>query len=146
MLVWWWLCRKTKSEFDGQPGWRRILISFHVAAAFSVAETLAVCNVSYTIFKSGLGTLGIYLALPFIGIPLVIWSLAIYQRARAELRSMQQDAAVRIAKRVVYYAMRQQRTATDSLSPLPRLCSRSSRFSTERISRGFLGGQSCPRK
>ncbi len=106
MLAWWWLCRKTKAEFDGQPGWRRILISFHVFAAFSVAETLAVCNVSYTIFKSSLGALGMDLALPFIGIPLVIWSLAIYQQARADLRSMQLDTAVRIAKVMVYGALR----------------------------------------
>lgn len=115
VLVWWWLCRKTKSEFNGQPGWRRILISFHVFAAFSVAETLAVCNVSYTILKSGLGALGIYLALPFIGIPLVIWSLAIYQRARAELRSMQRNTAVRIAKGMIYGALRRSRAHTDSV-------------------------------
>ena len=106
VLLWWWLHRKTKSEFNGQPGWWRILISFQVAAAFSVAETLAVGNVSYTIVKSGLGALGIYMVLPFIGIPLLIWGWQIYQRARAELRSMQRDTAVRIAKGMIYGAMR----------------------------------------
>ena len=115
MWLWWWLCRKTKSDFHGQPGWRRILISFHVVAAFSVAETIAMANVSYTLARGRPEALGIYLALPFIGIPLLIWSWSIYQRARAELRSMQRETAVRIAKRMVYGALRRSRAGTDSL-------------------------------
>lgn len=115
VLVWWWLYRKTKSEFNGQPGWRRILFSFHVVAAFSVAETMAAANVSYTLQKTGLGEMGIYLALPVIGIPFLIWSWRVYERARAELRSMQRDTAVRIAKGMMYGALRRSRADTDSV-------------------------------
>ncbi|MCH8148043.1 MAG: hypothetical protein IH987_08645 [Planctomycetes bacterium] len=105
MLVWWWLCRHTRTEFEGQPGWRRILISFHVAAAFSIFETWAVASAIVTLGR-GPEALYMYLALSIIGIPLLIWGWKIYQRARADLRSMQRDAAVRIAKGVMYGAMR----------------------------------------
>ena len=115
MLLWWWLYRKTKSEFNGQPGWQSILMSFHVAAVLSVAETLAVCNVTGPFLELGSQGMGIHLALPIIGIPLLIWSWGIYQRARAKLRSMQRDTAVRIAKGMVYDAMRRSRADTDSL-------------------------------
>ncbi len=106
LLLWWWLCRKTKSEFHGRPGWRRVLVSFHVAAAFGLAETWAICHAASTFLRHGSGKMGIHLALPFLGIPFLIGSWWIYKRARAELRSMQRDAAVRIAKETMYSALR----------------------------------------
>lgn len=105
MLVWSWLCRQTRTEFDGQPGWRRILISFHVVAAFSIFETWAVSSAVVTLGR-GSEAMDIYLALPIIGIPLLIWGWQIYRRARAELHSMQRDTAVRIAKGKMYSALR----------------------------------------
>ncbi|MCH7703526.1 MAG: hypothetical protein IIB61_00305 [Planctomycetes bacterium] len=105
ILIWWWLCRLTRTEFDGQPGWRKILISFHVAAAFSIFETCAVASAVVTLGR-GSEAMDIYLALPIIGIPLLIWGWQIYQRARDELRSMQRDTAVRIAKGKMYSALR----------------------------------------
>lgn len=105
VLVWWWLCRKTESEFDGQRGWRRILISFHVAAAFSIFETWVLASAVVTLGR-GSKAMDIDLALSIIGIPLLIWGWQIYRRARDELRSMQRDTAVRIAKGKMYSALR----------------------------------------
>lgn len=115
LLVWWWFCRKTKSEFRAQPGWQSILISFHVAAGFGVAETLAAANALYSLQRRVLAEAGMHLALPIIGIPLLIWGWQIYRRARDKLRSLQQDTAVLIASQTVHHAMRRQRGGSDSV-------------------------------
>lgn len=101
--------RRMKKSFNDQPGWRRILVDFHVVAlpCMVILPVLGFVLNSIGHYRGGLGkvVLGSWL----IAVPAVLLTLRVYYAARARITVMQRDAAVRIARQTLREALHRQR-------------------------------------
>lgn len=105
--VWFASCAWMRSVYEGKPGWRRILLDFHVATLFCASGLILF--MVYVLWKgvlphqlSGITFVGMLLV-EAAGFPI---GLRIYFRARGRLHEMQRDAAIHIARERLRRAQR----------------------------------------
>lgn len=101
--------RRMKKSFNNQPGWRRILLDFHVVAlpCMMLVPILVLAFYKAGHYRGGLGK--VVLAGWLVAVPAVLVTLRVYYAARARITIMQRDAAVRIARQTLRKALHRQR-------------------------------------
>lgn len=105
--VLWHICRqRMRRAFDERPGWSRTLVDFHLAMLFftvfiPMMALVVLIFENATRRRAGL----MMLAAVVLAVPAFLFGLGIYHRAQRRLLAMQSDAAVRIAREHLHYAM-----------------------------------------
>jgi hypothetical protein len=106
---WWYHYRKMKVVFNNQPGWRQVLLQFHLVALPFIlglpALFLSVARTSY--YRAGLDP--VFCVFWLVAVPAVLPLLLVYRSARRRINVMQRDAAVRIAREQLRKTLHQQR-------------------------------------
>jgi hypothetical protein len=106
---WWYNYRKMKVVFNDQPGWRWVLLQFHLVALPFIlglpALFLAIERTSY--YRAGLDP--VFCIFWLVAVPAVLPLLLVYRSARRRINVMQRDAAVRIAREQLRKTLHQQR-------------------------------------
>lgn len=101
---------RVRKSFQGQPGWKRVLVDFHVATLLCtllIPLSIAFHTMSGIRWSRSAGVLQ---ALAFaIAVPAFVWGLRIYYAARRRLAGMQRDRAVRIARDILWRALHRQK-------------------------------------
>ena len=104
--LWFAAKNSVETSFRAQPGWRRILLDFHLATLLCTLliplTTILFIMDRYRVERSPWLLLAIAVAL---AIPPFVWGLRIYYAARQRLRIMQRDAAVRLAQKILRRAL-----------------------------------------
>lgn len=94
-----------KRTFENQPGWRGILLDFHLT-------TVACCLIiplSIGAYNLDLPPTSSILSVGTVSLASIFWGIRNYYAARKRIATMQRDAAVRIAKRVLAQTLRKER-------------------------------------
>ena len=102
---WLWAYVRMKRAFENQPGWRRILLDFHLT-------TIACCLIipwSIGAYHLSLPLIPAVLSVGTVSLATILWGIRNYYAARKRIATMQRAAAVRIAKRVLAQTLRKHR-------------------------------------
>lgn len=101
LVAWSTGYREMKNRYHDQPGWRRILMEFHLAAVLctiAIPAVITVCMIKgYPLY-----------VVVVLWVPCFVWGLRIYYSStRKRIAVMQRDAAVRIARETLRKALHQ---------------------------------------
>ena len=101
--------REMKNRYHDQPGWRRILVEFHLAAVLctiAIPAVMAVCIIERYPLYDVPGP--VWVGAGILWFPCFVLGLRIYYSStRKRIAVMQRDAAVRIARETLRKALHQ---------------------------------------
>ena len=108
LVAWSTGYREMKSRYNDKPGWRRILVDFHVATllcTIAIPIMISVCVIKdYPLYAV---PEPFWIVAGIIWVPCFIGGLRIYYASRKRIAAMQRDAAVRIARETLRKALHQ---------------------------------------
>ncbi len=108
LVAWSTGYREMKSRYHDRPGWRRILVDFHVATllcTIAIPAVISVCLIKDYPLYAVPGP--VWIGAGVIGVPCFVGGLRIYYASRKRIAVMQRDAAVRIARETLRRALHQ---------------------------------------
>lgn len=107
---WWFGYRRMKTGYENTPGWRGILLDFHLTTLLFLSGIPFVV-IAYWLFDKPIRDFpeGLAFLAVLASVPLAMLGLRRYERARERIALMQRDRAVRLARETLRKSLRARR-------------------------------------